>query len=96
MTGQNMTCSECRTDIPVGAKVCRGCHAEISYGTPGELLLVNAGAWVGIGFYLNSHFAWSNNISTVVAIGGFVATALLLAKVFKNDVRFTREKKQNK
>lgn len=35
MTNENMiTCPHCRSEIPDGASVCRGCNAEIKYGTP--------------------------------------------------------------
>lgn len=29
-----MTCPHCHTQVSHGAKVCRGCQAEIEYGTP--------------------------------------------------------------
>ncbi|MCH7420023.1 hypothetical protein [Pseudomonas mosselii] len=29
-----ITCPHCMNQVPRGAHVCRGCHAEIHYGTP--------------------------------------------------------------
>ncbi|MEI2606948.1 hypothetical protein V8O11_24710 [Erwinia aphidicola] len=42
MSEQNLiTCSHCRSDIPRGANVCKGCRAEIKYGTPGLFMVRN-------------------------------------------------------
>ena len=35
-----ITCPHCLSEIPHGANVCRGCRAEISYGTPGIMMLL--------------------------------------------------------
>lgn len=47
-----VTCPHCMNDVPWGAQVCRGCHAEIRYGTPRGvavfllILCFIAGGWV--------------------------------------------------
>lgn len=41
MRGSNLTCGHCgHGPIPWGAGVCRGCHAEVHYGTPKSLLWI--------------------------------------------------------
>ena len=31
---ETMTCPHCHASVPLGATVCRGCKAEVSYGAP--------------------------------------------------------------
>ena len=60
MNNENMmVCPHCRSEIPHGANVCRGCQAEIKYGTPIFFILLGVAApfffaawvskWLGIG-----------------------------------------------
>ncbi len=45
-----ITCPHCRSEIPLGANVCRGCQAEITYRTPKFFII--------IGFLLPIFFGW--------------------------------------
>ena len=69
MTSNNtITCPHCINEVPWGAQVCRGCHAEIRYGTPRGvavfflILSVVAGWWAAKLVHdfitTNSTFLW--------------------------------------
>lgn len=46
-----ITCPHCMNNVPWGARVCRGCHAEISYGTPFSAVVIFTVLSVGAGWY---------------------------------------------
>ena len=97
-----ITCSHCRSEIPHGANVCKGCRAEIKYGTPGLFMFVGfiiplvvgffpAKLWVvTLGFNETiAYFIWG----VVTVVGWFLATKFC-SKMFRNHVSFTRLKNQ--
>lgn len=66
---ENLICPHCRSEVPRGATVCRGCQAEIEYGSPKEaavLVMILAGA---AGLYLGN---------TIYSLVGWIAFVLLL------------------
>jgi hypothetical protein len=85
------TCPHCHGSVPYGAKVCRGCQAEVEYGTPPAAIIALAILLAFIGYKISailpnalSFMGW------IVGIGGFVAGCLLLAKTFEKRVIFKR------
>lgn len=86
-----ITCPHCREQVPHGAKVCRGCQAEIEYGCPPALYVVLIAIAGFVGFKTTaimpdvlSFMGW------VVGIGGFIAGGVLCHRIFKNRVNFKR------
>lgn len=66
MSNHTVTCPHCMNHVPWGARVCRGCHAEIEYGTPRSVI-----AFLGIfcllaGWYAAKVFRLYITDSTVV------------------------------
>lgn len=89
-----LTCPHCRSNIPYGAKVCKGCQAEIDYGTPPFAYLVLIAASIYAGMKTSSIL--SGNLSFIswgVGMAVFVGGIILLTKIFKNRVNFSREYK---
>ncbi len=84
MKDLNLTCPHCYGNVPYGAKVCRGCQAEIEYGAPRSLysVLLIASTYLGLSF-----------LSWVVGIGVFIVSSILLEIIFKDRVAFNREYK---
>jgi len=98
---QNLiTCSHCRSDIPRGANVCKGCRAEIKYGTPGLFLLLGLLLPVGAGLYVAKFLATSlgfNETVSHIAWGGITLAGWYMAyrvcnACFSDYVSFTRQK----
>ncbi len=87
----DLVCPHCHGEVPRGATVCRGCQAEIEYGSPPAAFLVIAIASAFLGFKTSGivpeslHFlAW------VIGIGAFVVGCVLLNKMFGDRVIFKR------
>jgi len=74
---KHLTCPHCYAEVPHGARVCRGCHAEVEYGPPGWLIVV-------LLIFSISFRSW------VVGIGVFIIGLVLLAYIFKDRVVFKR------
>ncbi len=51
-TNSTITCPHCMNNVPWGARVCRGCQAEISYGTPLASIIFFIVLSVGAGWYV--------------------------------------------
>jgi len=90
-----ITCPHCRSEIPHGANVCKGCRAEIAYGTPpiffwvGVILPVVASLWMDDKFHLhNTPFEWVFIIPVVVV--GWFFFYWLSQKLFSKRINFTR------
>lgn len=90
----HIECPHCRSEVPNGAKVCRGCQAEIEYGAPPFLyLILLAGAgWCGYKSY-DFFYSGLSFLSWVLAGGVFLLGSVALAKLFENRVHFSREYK---
>ncbi len=87
----DLICPHCHGNVPRGAKVCRGCQAEIEYGAPplAFLVLLVVSAIVGS----KTSGAVSEALSFlgwVVGAGAFITGAILLTKLFGNRVNFKR------
>lgn len=86
-----ITCPHCRGSVPWGATVCRGCQAEIEYGTPTVATVILVGFIVFIGYQTSAVLPETMSyIGWIVGIGGFIAGRLLLSKKFINRVYFKR------
>ncbi|MFN3581992.1 MAG: hypothetical protein ACK4VV_16135 [Pseudomonas sp.] len=46
-----VTCPHCMNNVPWGARVCQGCQAEISYGTPFATQAIFVFLSIGIAWY---------------------------------------------
>lgn len=86
-----LICPHCHGSVPRGAKVCRGCQAEVEYGAPPAafLLLLIVTGFIGSqvsGLVPNamSFLGW------IVGGGLFIAGAVFLVKRFKERVNFKR------
>jgi hypothetical protein len=81
-------CPHCHAEIPHGARVCRGCQAEVEYGPPRWAKIV--ALFAGVIAAINLLNRWS---LTVAAVGGVaVVLALYFAsrKVFANRISVRR------
>lgn len=94
-------CPHCRSEIPHGAKVCRGCQAEITYGISGFMMgflgIVSLiGACLVEAILNNIGFAGHPNIKTFLSICAFLAIAFYLLRwgfnKYEDDIDFVRTK----
>jgi uncharacterized protein YdhG (YjbR/CyaY superfamily) len=82
-----LKCPHCHGDIPKGARVCRGCQAEVQYGAPW---------WANIGALLVGAVTWANMMSwspTMALVSGIAVAVVLLfaaAKLFSNRINVKR------
>jgi hypothetical protein len=83
-----VTCPHCHGAVSHGAKVCRGCQAEVEYGPPPFLYLVLLIISMILGFKVSAilpeFFGW------VVAIACFASGLIGLNKFFKKRINFKR------
>lgn len=91
---RNLSCPHCMNNVPWGARVCRGCHAEISYGTPPFIAITLTVLSVVAGFVVGKlfHDLLSITNSTVLWIVCGATTLLGWWFSFKNCRRFFRER----
>ncbi len=87
----DLICPHCRGVVPRGAKVCRGCFAEIEYGASSTVVgivilvsLILAFQTLRIVPESLSFLAW------VVGLGSFIGGGIVTANMFGNRVRFKR------
>lgn len=86
-----LVCPHCHGDVPRGAKVCRGCQAEIEYGCPPALFLALIIFTAFLGFKASAVLPESLSfMGWIIGIGGFIAGSVLLNKVFEKRVNFKR------
>jgi amino acid transporter len=87
------------SNVPVGARVCRGCQAEIDYGTPLYAVGILAVLTLIAGLFVirfvhnalaitNTTFLWIVFCTTVVA--GAVLSVKVCKRRYKNKSRFKR------
>lgn len=87
----DLVCPHCHGTVPHGASVCRGCNAEIEYGSPPIAFLLIAIVSAFLGFKTYSIVPESLRfIAWVVGISCFVASSILLNKMFNDRVIFKR------
>ncbi|WP_445767442.1 hypothetical protein [Rheinheimera sp.] len=83
-----INCPHCHGVVSHGAKVCRGCQAEVEYGAPpflyGVLLILSILFGFKAASFLPEFFGW------LTAIVCFVAGAVVLNKFFKDRIKFKR------
>ncbi|EEP7800063.1 hypothetical protein HCK70_002164 [Salmonella enterica] len=101
MADKLITCPHCRSEIPHGANVCRGCQAEISYGTSGFMMLVLLICPLVIAAFLSSlldavGFSKLPNIKLAIEICACIAMWIYGIKwsqrKYKDRIRFERVK----
>ncbi|HGO6081595.1 TPA: hypothetical protein ACK3PA_006086 [Burkholderia cenocepacia] len=86
-----LICPHCHNRVPNGARVCRGCQAELHYGAHPALYLIA----LAVGFYL-MHKAGTTfpHLPNFVGIGIWVVTGgglcALIAWATRNRVIFKR------
>lgn len=85
---KEMKCPHCHSGVPFGAKVCRGCQAEIEYGMPPVAVLFVMAAAIPSGLFfgstVHSIFGWI--MFFCVLAGGLWGSA----KLFKDRIKFKR------
>jgi hypothetical protein len=81
-----ITCPHCFGEVPYGAKVCRGCQAEIEYGIPEWLFFIFLIFSVWVGWHSSGILAWVTGIAT------FFACCIISERyLFKNRIVFKRK-----
>ncbi|MFV0662087.1 hypothetical protein [Denitromonas sp.] len=87
----HLICPHCHGDVSRGAKVCRGCQAEIEYGAPPFAFLVVVAISAVLGFKTSETVSADLSfLGWVIGAGSFVLGAILLTKLFGNRVNFKR------
>lgn len=86
-TNHTVTCPHCMNEVPWGAHVCRGCQAEVRYGTPRGvavfffILSVVFGWWAAKAVYV---FITTNSTVLWIVFGAvFLGCALGARKACK-------------
>ncbi|ELW2866014.1 hypothetical protein ABVL22_004300 [Salmonella enterica] len=101
MADKLITCPHCRSEIPHGANVCRGCQAEISYGTSGFMMLVLLIGPLVIAGFLSSllnavGFSRLPNIKLIIEVCACIVLWIYGIKwsrrKYKDRIRFERVK----
>ena len=86
-TNQTVSCPHCMNNVPWGASVCRGCHAEISYGTPRASIVVFIVVSVVAGWYaaklVHDHLSTNSTVLWVVFGIVFALVGVLSIKICK-------------
>lgn len=86
-TNQTVSCPHCMNNVPWGASVCRGCHAEISYGTPRASIVVFIIVSVTAGWYaaklVHDHLSTNSTVLWVVFGIVFALVGVLSIKICK-------------
>lgn len=86
-TNQTVSCPHCMNNVPWGASVCRGCHAEISYGTPQASIVVFIIVSVAAGWYaaklVHDHLSTNSTVLWVVFGIVFALVGVLSIKICK-------------
>lgn len=83
-----VTCPHCHSDVSFGAKVCKGCQAEIEYGCPPILFVILIIICAVIGYKVSD---MTFTILGWIAGGGlFFAGVWKMNDVFKERVSFKR------
>jgi len=96
---KTLTCPHCHARVPHGATVCRGCKAELEYGTPAAaylipLIVACCVAWLVLyGMYHLLHIAshevygW---VGWIVFLGVFICVTVRVNKSFADRVVYHR------
>jgi len=96
---KNLTCPHCHARVPRGATVCRGCKAELEYGTPAWLYLfpfviATFAAPYTVAFAYRWLHIRSENVCLIIGLTTFIGVmgylCSLLNKLFSNRVVFRR------
>ncbi|MBT2785281.1 MULTISPECIES: hypothetical protein [unclassified Halomonas] len=86
-----IVCPHCHGEVSHGARVCRGCQAEIEYGCPPMLFVVLVIFSVYLGYKTSEALPESLSFAGwVVGVGGIILGGVLLTKAFKKRVNFKR------
>lgn len=86
-----LICPHCRTQVPRGATVCTGCHAEVKYGPAnglyGAAFLAGAFAGFMVGHGLPESLSFVGWVVGALVFGGL---SYLVNKVWADRVVFHR------
>ena len=89
-------CPHCYELVPTGAKVCKGCQAEIEYGTPGFIALIIFFISIVLGISASTLIEGGNSfLGWGIGIVVFFALFIGFEKTFSNRVKFKRIYKTN-
>lgn len=84
----SIVCPHCHTNVPLGAKVCRGCQAEVEYGAPPAALLISLFVAVVVG--INVGTSTHSFVGWAVFIALSIGSVYGCIKFFKDRVNFKR------
>jgi len=85
---EDVQCPHCYSGVPYGAKVCRGCQAEVEYGVPPAALVFV--------FLVSMFSAWYVGSVTHSIVGWIIFVGLLAGgiwgagRLFKDRINFKR------
>jgi hypothetical protein len=87
----DLVCPHCYTEVPRGASVCRGCQAEIEYGTPAAAIVAVAIASLFLAIKTVAFIPDSLSfLPWVVGIGSFIAGSIFCFRFYEDRVVFRR------
>jgi hypothetical protein len=87
----DLVCPHCHNNVPRGASVCRGCHAELKYGPAqslfGGALIVAVFVGIKLGSSLPASLSF---VGWIIGIAIFGGLSMLITKHYKDRVIFKR------
>jgi len=91
--GGELSCPHCLGRVPNGARVCRGCHAEVEYGPRASFFL-----WpIGVAIFLGTiarlklrSFSYADEVAFAIGLLVFVMGSFLIVKSCENRIVFKR------
>lgn len=87
----DLICPHCHGSVSHGAKVCRGCQAEIEYGAPGFTFVVLLIISIYLGFKTSNALPESMSfLCWITGVSVFAGGSFLLAHIFEHRVNFKR------
>lgn len=93
---EEIKCPHCYEIVPRGARVCKGCQAEIDYGTPSFIAMLSLIVSVVLGFIASGMIDGGNGyLGFGVGIVSMIAMFLCTEKIFSKRVKFKRVYKHN-
>ncbi|SNU80196.1 Uncharacterised protein [Neisseria zoodegmatis] len=87
MESKTILCEYCHTPVPYRAKVCTGCQAKVSYGTPAFLIFLLATSPFLI-MFMSAKYDIELGFYLMFPLPIFIG--ILCKKLFRNNVSFTR------
>lgn len=85
-------CPHCRSEAKHGVRLCPGCEAVVTYGTPLILVIVTLAATAWLGFHAHRFFYDSWPLVALLAIVAAGGLLTLLSDAFDERVVFRKKR----